>query len=237
MADISNKTIVALLAVALVITIVGTGISISKLNGLSSYSALSGAAVSGVGTTSVQVNAVASINLFNTSLNFGTGYYNSSCTTGTSEVMSNGTAHRCWVNATGGYGFLNPIANDSTTPQRIVVLENNGTSVLNISLDTNYTTAEAFLCAGASCGSTTSAAVTFYGQQNDSSSCDTVGGTFTTTPFSILDSASETKKDLCTKLNWQDNQDSINVSWSFIIPYDAGSGTKQMEVTYTGVAN
>ena len=235
--EISNKTIVALLAVALVITIVGTGISISKLNGLNSYSALSGAAISGAGTTSVQVNAVASINLFNTSLNFGTGYYNSSCTSDYSEVFSNGTAHRCWVNATGGSAFYNTSGSTSLSSNQIVVIENNGTAVLNVSLDTNYSNAEEFLCAGASCASTTTAAVSFYGQQNDSSSCDTVGGTFYTNPFTILDYTSETKKDLCTKLNWQDSQDSINVSWAFIIPNDAGSGTKQIEITYTGVAN
>ncbi len=78
MADYSNRVIVALLAVALVVTVV----SVSKLNGLGgTYSYLTGAAVdsSQTGQTNITITATTSMTLGVQSINFGSGRVNASC--------------------------------------------------------------------------------------------------------------------------------------------------------------
>ncbi|GEM_PF-1195675 len=84
MADYSNRTIVALLAVALVITVVGTVISVGKLNELggtyNKLTYLTGAAVdTSTGQTNITITSTTSITLANTSMNFGSGRVNASC--------------------------------------------------------------------------------------------------------------------------------------------------------------
>ncbi len=84
MADYSNRTIVALLAVALIITVVGTVVSVGKLNELggtyNKLTYLTGAAVdSSTGQTNITITAVTSITLANTTMSFGSGRVNASC--------------------------------------------------------------------------------------------------------------------------------------------------------------
>jgi hypothetical protein len=81
MGDVSNKTIVGLLMVALVITVVGTVISVNKINSMDSgYLDLTGAATSTSGTTTLQVDSNTAIVGIVTALDFGNGYVNSSDT-------------------------------------------------------------------------------------------------------------------------------------------------------------
>ncbi|HIG92870.1 MAG: hypothetical protein QT02_C0002G0069 [archaeon GW2011_AR9] len=82
MKDVSNKTIVTLLLIAMVITLVGTTVSISKLNQLGTvFDALTGAPVSqNYGEVNITISSVVSFSLSNgTTINFGTGALNNSC--------------------------------------------------------------------------------------------------------------------------------------------------------------
>ncbi len=82
MNDISNRSIVALLAVALVITVIGTAVSVSKLDGLQNrYNVLTGAVTSSSssGQTNITITSTTEITLGNSNMNFGTGRVNATC--------------------------------------------------------------------------------------------------------------------------------------------------------------
>ena len=80
MSDVSNRTIVALLAVALVVSVAGTMYSVSELGALGgSYNIISGAATSSaVGTTDLFISSVvgistATVDSGSADLSFGAG--------------------------------------------------------------------------------------------------------------------------------------------------------------------
>ena len=83
MSEISNKTIVGILVLALVITVGSTAISVSKLQQLGGiYNFITGAPSFTFGEVNITVQSVTSLSLIGangTAINFGTGYINSSC--------------------------------------------------------------------------------------------------------------------------------------------------------------
>jgi len=81
MKEISNKAIVFLLLFTLLITISGTIVSINKLLGLEGYPSITGAGTSNAtGTASVTISANTAITNNVATINFGSGYVNSTCT-------------------------------------------------------------------------------------------------------------------------------------------------------------
>ncbi len=101
MAVYSNRTIVALLAVALVITVIGTVVSVSKLNELggtyNQLTYLTGAAVdSSTGQTNITISSTTAMALYNGTMNFGSGRVNSSCNI--CGMDSNNTIMNYYVN-------------------------------------------------------------------------------------------------------------------------------------------
>ena len=81
MINYSNRTIVALVAVALLVTVVGTVVSVSTLSELGgTYTYLTGAATStSTGLTNITITSTTSITLTNTQVNFGSGRVNATC--------------------------------------------------------------------------------------------------------------------------------------------------------------
>lgn len=132
MNDISNKAIVALLAVALAVTAFGTTLSIVKLNQFDQlkdvYQVVTGAATTtGTGTSTITIAQATSLTNQVSSIAFGSGYTNSSCGTSGCVMDSDGKQNQttagtnfCCVAFTGvSSGFL---------------LENTG----NVNLSVNY---------------------------------------------------------------------------------------------------
>lgn len=121
--DLSNKAIFAILAVTLVITVAGAFVNMGRLYDFG-YLSLTGAATSSdTGTSTITISQSTSItNNFDT-IQFGSGFVNSTCTA--CSMDSNGTATDgcCGTfNLSNSFGFL---------------LENTG----NINLSVNYTCA------------------------------------------------------------------------------------------------
>lgn len=112
MDDISNRTIVALLAVALVVTVMSTIISVSKLSQLGEkYSFLQTQAdlvtgAQGAGSSNLTITSTTSLTIANASMNFGSGRVNSSC-------------EWCWLisngNFVGGYTNGSNMSNGTAT--------------------------------------------------------------------------------------------------------------------------
>ncbi|MBS3127391.1 hypothetical protein J4228_04465 [Candidatus Woesearchaeota archaeon] len=87
MRDVSNKTIVGLLFIALVVTIVGTFISISNLTKMPVYGTLTAAATStATGQANITIQASTSITNRVQNIDFGSGFADG----GTCVMDSNG---------------------------------------------------------------------------------------------------------------------------------------------------
>ena len=136
MADYSNRTIVALLAVALVITVVGTLVSVSKLNELGgTYTYLTGAATStSTGQTNITITSTTSLTLANTNINFGSGRLNGSAKA--CAIDTNNSVLNIWSNGTtSGGNFVNDDRTGCvsfTGPTSGFLLENTGNNNVSV---------------------------------------------------------------------------------------------------------
>lgn len=89
-----NKTLVALLALALVVTVMGTLVSVSKLGPQNGFSFLTAAATSSAsGTSYVNITSATSITNDVSSVDFGQGYVDSSGTNCTTDSRGNVTSN------------------------------------------------------------------------------------------------------------------------------------------------
>jgi len=107
--DISNKTIMTILAVALIVTVMGTLVSVSKLSSLGTTQLLSGAATSSAsGTSYINITSATSITNDISTIDFGQGYVNSSGTNCSmvSDGHVNDTGANCMGFSNVSSGFL-----------------------------------------------------------------------------------------------------------------------------------
>ena len=127
MKDVSNKTIIILISLAMVVTLVGTAISVVRLNSLGGgYVVFTGAATqnTSVGETTITISQVASLTNVVNSIAFGSGSVASTC----SECQMDSNGHQnqsgacCMQFNNVSQGFL---------------LENTG----NVDISINYTCA------------------------------------------------------------------------------------------------
>ncbi|MBU0470405.1 MAG: hypothetical protein KKA62_03220 [Nanoarchaeota archaeon] len=226
MKDVSNKTIVALLAVALVVTVLGTVVSVNKLGELSGkFNLLSGAATtSASGLSNLTISQSTSITNQFSAIEFGSGYVT---VPGPCVIDSNGV-----VNGSGNYcvGFNNPSSG--------FLLENTG----NVNLSVNYTCSGS--CTAASFIGGTSPVFQIWATDNLAAGqagenvADTVAscanGPFSTTPAAV--SAAGTW--LCGNssdysLDSTDAQDAFVVDLNVSIPADAPTGSGVQTATFT----
>jgi len=155
-------------------------------------------------------------------LQFGSGYYNASCTQGYSILDSLGVNSSCWTNTTAflGNGTYH-------------VIENTGSTVMNITADTDQTNAENLFCGSPGCAGSTDAEVAIETESNETGACN--GGL--TTPYAvILSDTIETLTSICSLLNFEDAGDAVMVYYKLIVPKQALVGAKTLTVTYEGIA-
>lgn len=242
MADVSNKTIVALLAIALVVTVVGTVVSVGKLNSLGGrYASLTGAVTSD-GTTAIEVQGTANITVTASSISIGAGYYTPSCSTGFSKIRTNNTESSapnttsCWTFAADG------VDNQSRNTQ-FHTIENTGSTNLNVTANITATTsagglttgARSILCGAGGCPvAQANALIAIRAHTTEASSC---AGTLQTTGSTLADNSAVTAtgQNLCTRFLPENGNDEFNTSFELDIPKDADQGARAFTVTYTGV--
>ena len=217
MEEVSNKTIVALLAIALVITVVGTVVSVSKLGGLGGkYSVLSGAATTGSGTTSVTLAGTAAFVLDDAACNYGSGYV----TEGSAQALLD-----CSVAVTSWVNWTNTTA--PTMPDSMV-LNNTGTTPLWVTVNaTSLANAEAWLCQNSACTSNT-AQIDVKAANKEASSC-TANGNLLSTYTPVLTTTSRFGRNICQEMDYNSPSDTIDVYFQAVIPNDAATGTHNVE--------
>lgn len=225
MSDISNKTLVALLVIAIVVSLAGTWISIGKLKAITGFQS-SGTNPSG--TVQLTQTAGLEITLWNIVIDFGSGRVN---TTNNNDY--------CYINtnisatATGrGNNFLPVVAgykngsaqcwNDSfQIPQYGFEVENTGSIECNVSMNS-------------SSGSTWIDGASLQGVYNyrlsaeDGNACSTGNVTSWTAMTTGMNAA------VCGNLI---SGDAFQVGFQVGIPRDMTNGSKSDTVTFLGVAS
>lgn len=136
MQEISNKTIVLLLALALLITVASTIFTLQKLQGFDqTFSVITGAPSFSFGETNITISEVTSLSLQATGngtvLNFGTGYVNGTCNA--CIMDSNGTSSNIFANGSNTSQANQAVCCVSfTIPTAGFLLENTGNTNLSV---------------------------------------------------------------------------------------------------------
>jgi len=223
MRDVSNKTLMVLMVVALAVTVVGTMVGISKLGALGSrYALLSGAAVQGTGDINVQ--GTADINIVDAAINFSTGYVNPSCALGEANVDTSGGANHCWINITDPNGGELPAFDDYHQ------IQNNGTVRANVTVTLDEANAEAFLCEASGGCTSDVAAIRVKAVDAESGSCN---GNLQDTYTQLASYNSKQEVVLCGDLLTENTNDEIKVYYNLTLPPDMPPGKKTVHVTYS----
>ncbi len=222
----SNNFLSALLALAIIISLMGILTSLDKL-GTSNMPSLTGAGTSGTGTTEITVEGTASLSITDDNITIPAGYYNASCTSGFARINSNATTElSCWLNTSG----IEPWAASNMAPDYHTVV-NDGSAAINLSLNTDQGDARSYLCGTNNCtdASGVNAFVTVTAYNSEALTCASGLITANTT---LLNNESEFPNDLCSNMNFQTTKNELNVSYMYSIPSDVDQGSKEMTITY-----
>ena len=214
----SNKTIFAILAVTLLITVAGTAINLSKIYRFNG--GLTGAAsTSAIGSSTVTISQSTSITDDFGLIQFGTGFVNASCTV--CVMDSNGIITQACC------GTFN------TSNNRGFLLENTG----NVNLSVNYTcagncTAALFIGGTSPVFSIRTMNNSFAGQTGEVSTADTNPACFNLLNLTQYTAVSAAGAWLCGNnsiypLDFTDSQDAIVVDLNVSVPVDAPTGSQK----------
>ncbi|MBT3298639.1 hypothetical protein HN385_06940 [archaeon] len=224
----NNKTIVALLAVALVVSLTGTIMSVNEISKVGGqWLVISGAVTSSAtdtGNTTLEILANVGLSVDDFSIDLGSGYVNSSVPFATIDTGE--TVETQWLNSTNGIHTIN----DGHT------LNNTGSTTVNISVAASVSNADEWLCGdatGATCPGNNSW-VKVYIADSTFDACfgfeKTTAGTFLT-HNTVIPSVL-----LCGNMMPNDGQDQFRVNYVVRIPQEAPTGTKTATFTYTAEA-
>jgi hypothetical protein len=227
-----HKLLTGMLLVALVVSVVGTVITIDRLGmigvGSSSGSGFTGAAT---GTSDIVVTTTASVTVTNSTLSLGAGTVASNATfTLIDTASATGVDDGTWVNGT-----------------KNLTIENDGNVGINVTIQSNVTRGNAtgadtgsysFACSGETGGDACGGAFTnntgvelefaYFYLDSEDGSC--TAGMDTSDYQSFNNSAVEYK--LCGCLSPTDSRDEGAVYLQIGIPNDA-AGTKEATLTFT----
>jgi hypothetical protein len=215
--DVSNKALSVLLIAAIVVSIGGTMMTLSRLNvvpaaGPAGYLNYQG----GSAETNFSINSSLSIYFVHALIPFGTGTVNdteNSCSMGTNNTPPA---------APGCIGF------NTTVHTQNLTIENNGNLRANVSV--NFTgNATTFIG-----GSVVTPRFMYLVADNESGSCGVVmnGSTFKDVALPYDTAAAGAR--ICTNLNFTDASDTLSIAFYVTIPKDATPG--RHNVTITAVA-
>jgi len=177
----------------------------------------------------------AAVLMLDDSIGMGGGFFNSTCDQEFSILNSENpynsgdsaaAAPRCWINTTA-------LPRQTGVTSDFHVLQNNGTTPLNISAVADRNGRD-FACGfGGSC--TVSAAnFSISARNNESDSC-IVG---LDTSFQLMaDASNNLTVGLCDRLDFADDSDELLFFYILTIPDDVSPGLKEMTITYEGLSN
>jgi hypothetical protein len=184
--------------------------------------------VTDTGTTTTTLAGSAGITMLEGwgDIDFGSGYYNASCTSGKATLDSFTASMDCWINTT---AFM-------TDPDFHTIV-NTGTTLLNVTMDSDKTSGEHMFCGSdGGCLSTNNAGVMYRSAGNiEPGSCNDglVPDWFDVLFYDLKPSST---LDICDSMNYEDENDQVEVYYMFTVPADSTSGAKTLTITYTATA-
>lgn len=224
----NNKTIVALLAVALVVSLTGTIMSVSEISKVGGqWMILSGAQITNetTGNTTLELLANVGIEVVSdtANMNIGTGYVTigqDSATINTGTSPSN----TYWKNSTG---------DDAAGVRMVHTINQTGSTAAILTVNIGSTTAEDFLCGGdGGCAGTDVAQVKVKVDADTHSTCITGEQT----SYALIANATDKVSDvqLCSEFLPAGTGDSeLDIAFELTVPSDAPTGVKSTTFTYT----
>ncbi|MBS3090346.1 hypothetical protein J4433_01095 [Candidatus Pacearchaeota archaeon] len=217
MTEISNRTLAALLVVAIVISIGGAILTVTQVTNLVNIiPALSG--ITGLGSTGRVNVSVLSLAQFTVAqpnaVDFGVGYV---VAQNFAVLNSSNSTPAAWT------------VSGTTWAAKDLSLENTGSVYLNISVESGSTAATMI---GGGAGAIPDPAIKFAPYNNESGSCASAGGSIAAlTSFA----AASTKYKVCENFSYQASENSLNVTIELLIPGDVATGNKTAQLTFTAV--
>ncbi len=220
MVEISNRTLAVLLVVAMVVSVGGALINISKLTELTriiSFPPISGF-VTTLGTVNMTLTSNVEINLSTYQVEFGPGYVSGGQDAARLNTTDSWRGKENWTNAT-NYNF---------NPSNITI-ENTG----NRNASVNFTSdraAAAFI--GGGVGAIPDPSFQYKGTNKNSGSCSTqTAGVNLTAVYTEI--SSSVANDVCKCMRFEDGNDEIYLDVQVIVPQDSPIGQHNATLTFS----
>jgi hypothetical protein len=213
MGDISNKSLAALLVVAIVVSVAGTWLVVNQGPGLARFTG----AATDTGTASLTIGTTTSIMFEDDAVAFGAVSVN---TTGSYTACYLDTSVATTANGTG-------CVNGYTAETSGFTIQNDGNVFLLVNLNVSNT-ANTFIGG-------TGPAYEYKGNQVEAGSC--VNATYATTFTSVPNNnAFVCGGPTLDALDYDDASDEIHFDVRLVVPYDSSTGVKSSTWTITGTA-
>lgn len=209
--ELSNRQLIFIIAIALVITLLGTAVNLARL-GIGPY-ALTGAATQSVGNVSVTINQQAAFNMSIANLSWGFGAVDSGKIEAYLDSEGPSVKDGNW-STTNANGFL---------------FENTGNVDLNLTVQSNGTNYTATTFIGG-----TNPAYKYSTLETQGDACHSTGGTLAN-DNAIHFQATPNVTIICQNFSWVDSQDLLTVHVNMTIPYDSKTGYRQDTWIFTAV--
>jgi hypothetical protein len=209
--DISNRTLGLLLIAAIVVSI---GSTFFVLDNMSDNVVITGYLTSDDGNVSLDIKSFISIDVVDTSIDFG------ECTLNTSHPSNTTTFDSSLASST-----INNTLCDMTWDSDFISVENDGTINVNLTVVSNATANSTYVNTAGS--ATTKSQYNVKVADNESSSCvGTLQSTYATLGTSPV--------NLCDDFSYADTSDLLNVYARVVIDNTARAQVKQAKWTFTG---
>jgi len=232
--EFDDSFLVLLVALAIVITVGGFVLNLALLG--------AGSTLTGMATGTADVNftltGAVGVTLATDSINFGDGYYNSSCTqqymsfhSGLNEtglyspdnISILGAEPFCWINETRFLQGGNVSHN----------LTNSGTTIANLSVIGSFSGGDLFCGQGESCVGEADSKIEIMAMENEVGACDS------NRADAYVTMGTQTANDtvtLCDQFDFSSDQNELYTAFNFTVPKGASSETKNYIVTYEVLA-
>ncbi len=235
MEDVSNKTILALLTMALVVMVVGTTISVIKISNLSPSGqdfSLSGA-VTQTGTADLAISATVSFTINDSTIDFGTGYITpGTAAQGGAYIWSDTMTQ--YDGTTWNNGGVSNWVNTTDMGDAHMIINNTGTVAIVVNVSSTSPTAEAWYCpTDSDCGGlNTFSKVEATGIDPDGN----CGGTINESVgyAYILNDTGNQNVTLCTSLSTGTNA-FMNVTLNLSVPSNVESSIGTLTLVFTAI--
>ena len=212
MGDISNTVLIALVLVAIVVSVGGTMVTLSMIRPTTIEIA---GLYTDTGELKFEILSVVSINVIQDTMNFGAGRVNETCTYCYLDSNESDITDSCHKDASDSCGNWSWTAGDSFAFE----VENTGTVTANVTIYSNASAAE--FIGGTGPGQW------FFSKNNETNSCG-----WLQTSWTALGKGVGNATDVCLNFNHEALNDTFFTHIRLKVPEDATPGARTATITF-----